>query len=182
MKKVFAIIVVIGIIGSANAKSLKGSLGMGIGWMAPRYEEITNSFGPDFIITKFGISEKLVFEPLIGFDFVSISNGASETGSLIQLRGIMGFLFREHKKTNVYLKGGIGFMVESPLYDEPYSSAFGIEIPFGFGLEHFISDYFSINFDAFSGFSFLSANEPDVTVTSFSLGNHHFLLSLMWYY
>ncbi|MEO0233068.1 MAG: DUF2715 domain-containing protein [candidate division WOR-3 bacterium] len=180
MKKI--LVVVVCIVGLLSAKNLKGSFGMGIGWSPLAYVSTRDFPTPDFVITKIGVSDKIIIEPLIGFDFTSYSNGASESGSLIQLQGILGYIFREHKKTNIYLKGGIGFMVESPPGDTPYSSAFGIGIPFGFGLEHFFSDYFSINLDAFSGFSFININDPDGSETSFSLGNHKIFISLMWYY
>lgn len=180
MKKILVVVVCLS--GVLSAKSLKGSFGMGIGWSPLAYINNGNFPTPDFVVTKLGISDKLTLEPLIGFDFASYSNEESESGSLIQLQGLLGYIFREHKKTNIYLKGGIGFIVESPPGDDPYSSAFGIGIPFGFGLEHFVSDYFSINLTALSGFSFISINEPDGSITSFSLGNHKIFISLMWYY
>ncbi len=181
MKKIIVLLVCTA--GVISAKNLKGSFGMGIGWAPLAYMDTIIYFPtPNFVVTKLGISDKLVIEPLIGFDFLSYSNEESESGSLIQIQGLLNYLFRDHKKTNIYLKGGIGFIVESPPGNYPYSSLFGMGIPFGFGLEHFISDYFSINLDALSGFSFTSINDPDISITSFSLGNHKILISLMWYY
>ncbi len=182
MKKLFAVVVIAGMVGYANAKSLKGSLGLGIGWTPTAYMNTVGFPGPDFVMMKFGFSEKLTFEPLLNFNLKSVSDGTSESGSKIELQFLVDYLFREHKKTNLYLKGGIGFMIDSPLYDTPYSSAFTFGITFGIGIEHFVSDYFSIGLDAASGFYYMSQNDPDGNITSFNLGNNQINLYLMWYY
>jgi hypothetical protein len=55
----------------------------------------------------------------------------------------------------------------------------GFSLPFGFGLEHFISDHFSLNLAALSGFSFSSASSQ----MEVKLGNDKpFAFYLLWYY
>lgn len=183
MKKLLTVIIIAGTVGYINAKSLQGSMGLGIGWTPAAYMREGLTFPtPDYVITKFGFSDNLIFEPTFGFNYLSISNDTSDSGSRLGLQFLFDYLFRGHKKTNIYLKGGLGFMVDSPLFDDPYSSAFSIGMIFGFGIEHFVSDYFSIGLDALSGFSYMSVNEPDGSITSFNLGNNQLFLYLMWYY
>jgi hypothetical protein len=78
--------------------------------------------------------------------------------------------------TNLYAKVGLGISLNKA---GDADAAIGFGLPFGFGIEHFCGDHFSINLAALSGIYFVT--EP----SSFQvrLGNDKpFAFYVLWYY
>ena len=90
---------------------------------------------------------------------------------------------KEHEKTNVYFKSGISLTVDNPPTTRA-NTIFGLA--FGFGIEHFISDYFSIDLSALSSYAVTSYGEelPEEASSpyDFYLGNGNIRISVLWYY
>lgn len=158
-----------------SAVDLDGRIGMGLGW-APEATSIGGLFTipvTDIAVTRFGLSPKLAVEPILQF---TMDNGDSLDYLLFKLSALGNFLLKGHAKTNFYGKLGLGFSMYK------YGSAdmeFAFHLPFGFGLEHFCSEHFSINLAALSGFTFSSAGDQ----IGLKLGNDKpFAFYLLWYY
>jgi hypothetical protein len=155
---------------------MDGSLGMGIGWSGG-----ASLLNPNTYVTKIGISSSLVLEPEL---YLSAARGTSDNVyTEYGLSLLLDFLMKEHEKTNVYFKCGVSLTVDNP----PSTRAdtyFGFA--FGFGIEHFISDYFSVDLSALSSYIITSYGEdlpPDATSPyTFYLGNGNLRISVLWYY
>lgn len=165
---IFILLFLIPIVSTVLAVDMKGKFGMGVGWSAG-----SAKFTPDYAITKFGIGEKLVLEPMLYFGFTSLSNGASTSSYEVDLNMLLAFALMAHEKTNVYAKAGINF----GLVKEPKVMHFGI--PMGLGLEHFVSDHFAVDLNAGMGFSYWSNSAK---LLMFTLGNSYIRAGLVWYY
>jgi len=175
MRKTLLAILLLASVGLLNAVDMDGKIGMGLGWSP----ENTNIGGlvllpvTDIAVTRIGLGPKLVVEPIFQFTFDS---GDSLDYLLVKLAALGNFLLKGHEKTNLYAKAGLGVIMDK------YGSAdmeFAFQLPFGFGIEHFCSDHFSINLAALSGFSFNSRGSQ----MEFKLGNNKpFAFYLMWYY
>ncbi len=176
MKRIFPLLLVLSLFSTVFAVDLKGKIGLGTGWVIPppvdEYGYSVSLLTPTLIATKVGIASRLAIEPT--FQFTSISN--DEKASLFTLCGLVNYLFLGHKKTNIYLKGGFAFTTAS-VGGTTVFSQFGL--PIGVGLEHWVSEHFSIELSPIGGF--FIQNEPfDATI--FSLGNATLNLALIWYY
>ena len=167
-----------------SAVDLDQRIGMGLGFSPNTYQDTTGiGFGfpvVDLAVTKYGLSPKMALEPIFQFD---MTNANDRTAIYLKLHGLFDLLMKGHSKTNLYAKVGLGFL----LYSSGISGAdaeFGINLPFGFGLEHFCSEHFSINLTALSGITFIS-NPPSGgdSYINFRLGNETpFAFYLLWYY
>ncbi|HEX7319843.1 MAG TPA: hypothetical protein VF399_05760 [bacterium] len=182
MKK--ALIGLVAAIALVGAVDLDGRIGMGLGFSPDTYLEsgLTTLGFPviDLAVTKFGFSPKMAVEPIFQFTMV---NANDNTSIRFRLDALLDILMKGHSKTNVYAKAGLGFMFYST--GAPGADAeFGLSVPFGFGLEHFCSEHFSINLAAISGLTFIS-NPPagGDSYLNFKLGNEKpFAFYLLWYY
>jgi len=181
MKKL--IVGIAAIVAMVSAVDLDGKIGMGLGW-APDGEEIVTGIEfpvVDIAVTRYGLSPTMAIEPIIQFTMYNESDGASETDTDIKFAGLLNFLVKGHNKTNIYGKGGLGFGISSV---EGGETEIVFELPFGFGLEHFCSEHFSINLAALSGFRYVS-NPDNVSGSTIQikLGNDKpFAFYLLWYY
>ncbi len=168
------------IVVTLGAKDLYGMIGMGLGFSPDVYQESGEyGFGfpiIDIAVTKIGMSPTMAIEP-IG-QFTLASDGGTEVHFLLSVLG--DFLLKGHSKTNIYAKAGLGFVINT---GDP-ETMFGFNLPFGFGLEHFVSDQFSINLSALSGFTYISnSNNQSGSNLEFKLGNEKpFAFYLLWYY
>ena len=165
-----------------SAVDLEGKIGMGLGFSPDTYQE-SGGLGLslpiiDIAVTKIGLSPKMAIEPIIQFTL----KGAGATSVHVALSGLGDFLVKGHNKTNLYGKAGLGFMINSP--GGGAETTFGFNLPFGFGLEHFVSENFSINLTALSGITFISnPTTGGDSYLEFKLGNEKpFAFYLLWYY
>jgi hypothetical protein len=154
---------------------MDGKIGMGLGW-SPQNTNLGGLFVlpvTDIAVTRYALSSSMILEPIFQFTFDS---GDSLDYLLFKLSALGNFLMKGHEKTNLYAKAGLGIVMDK------YGSGdmeFAFQLPFGFGLEHFVSDHFSINLAALSGFTFSSAGSQ----MEVKLGNDKpFAFYLMWYY
>jgi hypothetical protein len=178
MKKI--LIAIIALITIAGAVDLTGRIGMGLGFTPDVYD--TGGFfglglgSVDIAVTRLGLNEKWSVEPIAQFAL----DGNGSDGVYFALSGLGNMLFKGHSKTNVYGKIGLGFMLDT----HGTETMFGFNLPFGFGLEHFINNHFSINLAALSGFAFVSnPGGVDGSYYQVRFGNEKpFALYLLWYY
>ncbi len=166
-----------------GAYDLSGRIGMGLGFTPDVYQEAANELITfpviDLAVTRYGLNSNLVLEPLFQF---TLRNIQDNTSIELQASGLVNFLLKGHQKTNLYGKAGFGFLFSSP--GGGAESEFGFHLPFGFGLEHFVSEHFSLNLAALSGFTFIS-NPPTGgdTYMEVKIGNAKpFAFYLVWYY
>jgi hypothetical protein len=175
MRKTLLAILLLASVGLLNAVDLNGRIGMGMGWSPDGQTAIGTSTFPlaDIAVTRIGLSEKLAVEPIFQF---TLSNANDATSYFFKLYGLGNFLVKGHAKTNLYAKAGLGFTLEK---DGDLDAVISFGLPFGFGIEHFCSDHFSINLAAHSGIFFVT--EP--SAFQVKLGNDRpFAFYLMWYY
>ncbi|MGQ9665378.1 MAG: hypothetical protein ACUVUH_08635 [bacterium] len=167
-----------------SAFDLSNRIGMGLGFTPDVYLE-SNAGGlitlpvVDLAVTRIGLNPKLAVEPIFQF---TLRNANDNTSTSFALSALGNFLLKGHQKTNLYTKAGIGFMLFAP--GGGADTQFGFNIPFGFGLEHFVSEHFSLNLAALSGFTFVS-NPPGGgdSYMELKLGNAKpFAFYLVWYY
>ncbi len=175
MKKLFFVVVMLFSL-SSFARSMEGSLGMGIGWTNG-----SSLLNPNTYITKIGISPTFALEPELYLSAVRGTSGNAYTEYGLSL--LLDFIMKEHEKTNVYFKGGLSLEVDNP----PTARANTFwGFAFGFGIEHFISDYFSIDLSALSSYTVTSYGEelPEEASSpyNFYLGNGNIRISALWYY
>uniref|UniRef100_A0A7C4XVB3 Outer membrane protein beta-barrel domain-containing protein n=1 Tax=candidate division WOR-3 bacterium TaxID=2052148 RepID=A0A7C4XVB3_UNCW3 len=175
------------IICTLGAVELQGRIGMGLGFAPDGVEYFMGE--PialpivDIGVTKYGLSPSMAIEPIVQFTMISVGDGGSVTSTKIKFFGLFDFLLKGHKKTNIYGKAGLGLgMSSTGVTDQETEISF--ELPFGFGLEHFCSEHFSINLCAMSGLKYVSnpANEEG-SYLALKLGNDKpFAFYLLWYY
>ncbi|MEO0095768.1 MAG: hypothetical protein ABIL46_01080 [candidate division WOR-3 bacterium] len=176
-------IAVLSIIALLSAFDLSGRIGMGLGFTPDVYLESENGIITlpviDLAVTRIGLKPNLSLEPIFQFN---LRNANDNTSVGFALSGLANYLIKGHQKTNLYAKVGFGFMLYSP--GGGADSEFGFNLPFGFGLEHFVSEHFSLNLAALSGFTFIS--NPPVGGDSYmevKIGNAKpFAFYLLWYY
>ncbi len=163
-----------------GAKDLSGLIGMGIGFSPDTYQGSTG-YGLgfpviDIAVTRIGMSQTVAIEPIGQFTLT----GDGDTEVRFRLSVLGDFLLKGHSRTNIYAKAGIGFVIQPGTPE----TMFGFNLPFGFGLEHFVSDYFSVNLAALSGFSYTSnPNNQSGSSWEVTLGNEKpFAFYLLWYY
>jgi len=178
MRRVFiCLFAVVAILGAVD---LDGRIGMGLGFSPDTYVEGGTLGLPviDIAVTRIGLGPKLAVEPILQFGL----EGDGSTVIDFALAGLGNFLLKGHSKTNLYGKAGLGFMLHSP--GGGADSKFGFNLPFGFGLEHFVSEHFSVNLAALSGFTFISHPAPGQdTYMEVKLGNAKpFAFYVLWYY
>ncbi len=171
MKKLLPLFLVLSL-STALAVDMKGKIGMGVGWTTGGFK---TSFAPDYAITKFGLDEDIVLEPVFHFFFSSISNGTKTSYYEVDITMLLAYALMAHKKTNLYAKAGINL----GLVKTPKTTSFGI--PFGLGLEHFLSDHFAVNLNAGMGFGYTSVSGGGKQL-SFTLSNSLINAGLVWYY
>jgi|UniRef100_A0A7V3VTE0 hypothetical protein len=162
---------------------MTGRIGMGLGFSPDVYQESANELIAlsvvDLAVTRIGLNSKLVIEPVFQF---TLKNAMDNTNVYFTISGLGNFVMKGHQKTNLYAKAGLGFMLFSPGGGE--ETIFGFNLPFGFGLEHFVSEHFSLNLAALSGFTFIS-NPPEGgdTYMEVKFGNAKpFAFYMVWYY
>jgi len=184
MKKI--LIALIAAVTIASAVDLSGRIGMGLGFAPDIYSGIpdTTFFGlfdlglgsVDIAVTRFGLNEKWSVEPIVQLMF----DGNGSDGVNFALTGVGNMLLKGHSKTNIYAKVGLGFMLDT----HGAETEFGFQLPFGFGLEHFFNNHFSINLAAMSGFNYISNPYGfDGSYYSVKVGNEKpFAIYLLWYY
>lgn len=162
-------------VGLLSAVDLDGRIGMGIGW-SPEATNVGGLFTlpvTDIAVTRIGLGPKLAVEPIFQFTF---DTGDSLKYLLFKLYGLGNFLIKGHAKTNFYAKAGLGLSMDK-VGSGDMNVAF--HLPFGFGIEHFCSEHFSINLAALSGFAFSSAGSQ----MEVKIGNDKpFAFYLLWYY
>ncbi len=176
-------IAILSVIALVSAYDLTGRIGMGLGVTPDVYQEAANEFIQipviDLAVTRIGLKSNLVLEPIFQF---TLRNANDNTSVNLAMAGLANFLFKGHQKTNLYGKAGLGFLFYSP--GGGADSEFGFNLPFGFGLEHFISEHFSLNLSALSGFTFIS-NPPagGDSYMEVKFGNAKpFAFYMVWYY
>jgi len=173
------LILFVGAVVLLQAHNLAGKIGMGLGFSPDTYLQGSAWGFPviDIAVTKIGLKPALALEPILQFTYTG--DGAS--GVYFALSGLANFLMKGHSKTNIYGKLGLGFLIDT----RPTDTEFGFTLPFGFGLEHFVSEHFSINLAAMSGFTYISNPPPTYSGDNFEfrLGNEKpFAFYLLWYY
>jgi len=177
-------IALIMLIAMLGAYDLSGRIGMGLGFTPDVYLE-SGAGGLitlpviDLAVTRIGMNPNLALEPIFQF---TLKNANDNTSVTLSLSALGNFLMKGHQKTNLYAKAGLGFMLYSP--GGGAETEFGFNLPFGFGLEHFVSEHFSLNLAALSGFTFIS-NPPGGgdSYMEVKLGNAKpFAFYLVWYY
>ncbi|MEO0123335.1 MAG: hypothetical protein ABIL69_04955 [candidate division WOR-3 bacterium] len=166
-----------------SAYNLSGRIGMGLGFTPDVYQESANELITlpviDLAVTRYGLNPNLILEPTFQF---TLRNANDRTSINLVMNGLVNFLIKGHQKTNLYGKAGFGFLLFSP--GGGADSEFGFNLPFGFGLEHFVSEHFSLNLAALSGFTFIS-NPPEGgdTYMEVKIGNAKpFAFYMVWYY
>lgn len=159
----------------AVAVDLDGRIGMGLGW-SPSREAVGEFVLPvtDIAVTRIGLGPKLSVEPIFQFtmsDFEAID-------MRFKLYCLANMLFKGHSKTNVYLKGGLGFGMTD--FEGGGDALVEIGVPFGFGLEYFCGEHWSVNFSSLSGLQLMSRGDSEVEI---KLGNDKpFAFFFLFYY
>ncbi len=175
MKKLIPLLLIL-LISTALAVDMKGKIGMGVGWNSGIPG---GGVFPNTAVTKLGLGERMILEPVFGFTLISESSGgSSEQTTHFFLMALFDYTFLSHEKTNIYGKAGLKF----GFYNPPFgisTNEFGL--PVGVGLEHFVSEHFSIDLNTISGLTFTSY-EGGGSRTIISLNNQIFVLGLVWYY
>ncbi len=176
-------IALIAIVLLAGAYDLNGRIGMGLGFTPDVYQEGAGELISlpviDLAVTRIGLNSNVVLEPTFQF---TLKNANDNTSINLAIAGLVNYLLKGHQKTNLYAKAGFGFLLFSP--GGGGDSEFGFNLPFGFGLEHFVSEHFSLNLAAISGFTFIS-NPPSGgdTYMEVKIGNAKpFAFYMVWYY
>jgi len=165
---------------TAMAKNMSEKFGMGIGWTGDMLTAATGMIMPNTGTVRIGLTSSIVIEPLAGLTFLTISNGDSETSSLIAFTPTVNLAFLSHDKTNVYGKTGLSFSLYSPGSGAPSTTFFGLNL--GLGLEHFVSDHFTINLSTLSGFSNKSVGGGGGSITILSISDQIVNIGFVWYY
>lgn len=175
-------IALLSIIVLVGAYDLSGHIGMGLGFTPDVFQETGAGLIPlpvvDLAVTRIGLNPNLSIEPIFQFTMQDRTN----TSVFVNIAGLINYLVKGHQKTNLYVKAGLGFIIDSP--GGGADTEFGFNLPFGFGLEHFVSEHFSLNLAALSGFTFIS-NPPGGgdSYMEVKLGNAKpFAFYLLWYY
>lgn len=177
MKKVALLVLVllVGVI-NLNARDMSGKIGMGIGWsgigLTTQGQPII--IAPDLAGVAIGLSSNMVLHPAFN---LYVQSEDEQTTTTISAGLFLDYIFMSHDKTNLSLSGGFSFGVESPPEGENTTE---IGLLAGVGLEHFISDYFSIRTTLQQEFANRSIGDASNSTTY--LGTQFLNLSLMWYY
>jgi len=173
MKKILLVVALAFSVGVAV--DLDGRIGMGLGW-SPSQTDIGGILLPvtDIAVTRIGLGPKLSVEPVFQFtmsDFEGVDMH-------FRLYCLANMLFKGHEKTNVYLKGGLGFGMTD--YTGGGDALIEVAVPFGFGLEYFCGEHWSVNFSSLSGLVLQSQGESEVEI---KLGNDKpFAFFFLFYY
>jgi opacity protein-like surface antigen len=175
-----------------------GKVGFGLG-----ITQGSSVLNPDYLAMKIGIMPMIAIEPTIDFDKYSDDNkiDSIKTNNMDIGLGLNLILaFARSKSTNIYGFGGLGFGIFNH-QEENYSSAKTktknsgniIGIPLGLGLEHFITETFSIDLRAVSGL-LIGSNKTeytegntttttnDISSTDITFSNVRFETALFWYF
>jgi hypothetical protein len=174
MKKVtlLVFILLVGVI-NLNARDMSGTFGIGMGWSEIGYESVVIR-APDQVSTKIGLSSNLVVEPMLGLD---IEDDDGETTTTVSVAAVIDLILLSHAKTNIYLGGGVNFSTESPPAGDG-NTEFGLI--FDVGLEHFVSEYFSLDLSLQSQIK--KSSRGDYSNTEIGIGNNSLNFGLVWYY
>jgi len=175
MRKTLLAILLLASVGLLSAVDLDGRIGMGFGWSPEGQTNVGNNVFPitDIAVTRIGLGPKLAVEPIFQFN---LSNANDVTSYYFKLYGLGNLMIKGNTSTNLYAKVGLGISLNK-VGNADAPIAFGL--PFGFGIEHFCGEHFSINLAALSGINFVT--EP----SSFQvrLGNDQpFAFYVLWYY
>ncbi len=167
---------------TASAVSMNGKFGMGVGWTSA-------GLAPSYAVTKIGLGERLALEPTLRISTGSVtygdSGGSGSSNSYdFGATAIFAHALMAHEKTNVYAKAGFGFDVSRVSSSSSLHAS--VVVPFGFGLEHFVSEHFSVDLNARMGVQFNVSKPPygSSTQTRMNLyiGNEAVSAGLMWYH
>ncbi len=171
MKKILLVAVLA--ISLGMAVDLSGRIGMGLGW-SPSQTTIGTIPLPitDIAVTRIGLGPKLSVEPIFQFTTSDVEG----IDLYFKLYCMGNYVFKSHSKTNVYLKGGLGFSVLNATGGDLTT----IGVPLGFGLEYFCGEHWSVNFASLSGFQLYSNGGSE---TEIKFGNDKpFAFYFLFYY
>lgn len=185
---------------TAFAYDTKGKFGMGIKiWGTP---VIT------FSSMKIGIDNFLTLEPSLGYyrtteehevtDYTYVNGVYKEVTTtnkymddFLNVTLLADLKPLRYEKSNLCVRAGTSYMYlsshnkygdRSPGY---YDGAWSLSLLYGLGVEHFFSNWFSVNVGFLSGFGVLdnydSGNERDDSIFLNILGNQLADFSLIWY-
>jgi len=157
------------------AVDLDGRIGMGLGW-SPSQTDVGGILLPvtDIAVTRIGLGPKLSVEPIFQFT----TSDMEGIDMYFKLYCLGNYVFKSHSKTNVYLKGGLGFSLLDETGGGDALVTFGV--PFGFGLEYFCGEHWSVNFASLSGLQIASQGG---TQTEIKFGNDKpFAFYFLFYY
>jgi hypothetical protein len=164
---------------TAFAVDMHGKVGMGVAWASGQ-----SGFVPQYALTKIGLSERFVLEPTLYITSISVSNGGTEDGYSFEMTALFAYAVMANAKSNVYAKAGVGFSTAKEIGSQMIGTS--ILLPLGFALEHFVSEYFSVDLNARMGLTFMTAavGEPsiDAHAVGLALGNGAVSAGLLWYY
>lgn len=164
MKKLIPLFLILAV-SMVFAVDMSGKMGVGVGWMVG-----SDAFAPNVVILKKALGEKLVLEPVLNFWYTK--NGDANYN--FDLQALFAFAIMAHEKTNFYAKAGISF----GMMKTPKTTSFGI--PLGLGLEHFISEHFSVDLNHVMGFGYTKYD--DTKLMKFTITTTVLNAGLVWYY
>jgi len=166
MKKLFPLFLILAV-SMVFAVDMKDKMGIGVGWMVG-----SETFAPNVVILKKALGEKLVLEPVLNFWYTK--NGDANYNFDLQV--LFAYAIKAHEKTNFYAKAGISF----GMMKTPKITSFGI--PLGLGLEHFISEHFSVDLNHVMGFGYTKYDDDDSNEMKFTITTIDLNAGLVWYY
>jgi hypothetical protein len=154
----------------AFAVDMRHRFGMGVGWTTGQ-----SGLAPIDALMKYGLNERVVLEPTLNLTTTSYGDGRNTYN--FNVAAVFAYVVAAHVKTNVYAKAGLGVATQMP-DNEEYTSS--LLVPLGLGLEHFVSDHFSVDLNARMGLSYTwgYGDQP----TDVTLGNKVLGAGLLWYY
>jgi hypothetical protein len=156
---------------TAFGVDMRHRFGMGVAWTTGQ-----SGLAPIDGLMKYGLSEWIVLEPTLHLTTTTTYTDGRSTYDL-SVAAVLAYVVRANARTNVYAKAGLGFASRMP-DNEEYTSS--LLVPLGLGLEHFVSDHFSVDLDARMGLvsTWGYGDQP----TDLTLGNKVLGAGLLWYY
>jgi hypothetical protein len=188
---VLGLLVSLAVTDSTYAVNLKGKFGMGPRWWGFPFFSLAT--------TRYGISQKFSIEPTLGYYNWSTTDTYDEETrtdgySLLMLGGLGNICLSENVAGNVYFRlggllarGSSSYSYEGSDYSSSQSMN-GWGILFGYGLEHFVNEHFSINVGILSCFWVYSdayldgAFKSNNSTNGLLFGNQLLDFTLIWYH
>jgi len=198
MKKIVVAVALVVLVSGLYAVDMGGKIGFGLG-----IYQGGSILTPQVLSTKVGIFGPLAIEPKLLFATSSfdLKSDSTKINLLETTFGLDALItLKSRATTNIYGIGGARFgivkleMEDYHSYDGKITSSgniFGLNM--GVGLEHFITESFSVDIRTLSGFDMTSAKIETKTGTvtetvmelsgyGVELGNTLFMASLFWYF